>query len=279
MVRASLLTHLGVLALAALAVRPRILAELWLLTLLAGTVLVQRMPGLDASEDLAAMTSLSAVVLLAAGAVHGRREARRRLAEQERISDAERARRTLLEERARIARELHDVVAHHLSVIAIQAEAAPYRVPDAPEALTGSFATIRANAVEGLGELRRVLGLLRDDYDPENGPQPTLDRLADLVANGRDAGLTVTASVDGDRRPLPAGVELSAYRIVQEALSNAMRHAPGAEVTVEVAYRPAELELRVVNGPGRGPSAAPAGPGHGVTGMRERAAASASAAG
>ena len=164
------------------------------------------------------------------------------------------------------------MVAHHLSVIAIQAEAAPYRVPDAPEALTGSFATIRANAVEGLGELRRVLGLLRDDHDHEDGPQPTLDRLADLVANGRDAGLTVTASVDGDRRPLPAGVELSAYRIVQEALSNAMRHAPGAEVTVEVAYRSAELELRVVNGPGRGPSAAPAGAGHGVTGMRERAA-------
>ena len=215
----------------------------------------------------------AAVVLLAAGAVHGRREARRRLAEQERISDAERARRTLLEERARIARELHDVVAHHLSVIAIQAEAAPYRVPDAPEALIGSFATIRANAVEGLGELRRVLGLLRDDHDHEDGPQPTLDRLADLVANGRDAGLTVTASVDGDRRPLPAGVELSAYRIVQEALSNAMRHAPGAEVTVEVAYRSAELELRVVNGPGRtaAPSA-PAGAGHGVTGMRERAA-------
>jgi signal transduction histidine kinase len=83
----------------------------------------------------------------------------------------------------------------------------------------------------------------------------------------------VTASVGGDQRPLPAGVELSAYRIVQEALSNAMRHAPGAEVTVEVAYRSAELELRVVNGPGRtaAPSA-PAGAGHGVTGMRERAA-------
>ncbi len=265
----SLLVHLGVLALVGLRARPRVLAEVWLLTLLAGTVLVQRMPGLDASADLAEMTTLSAVVLLAAGALRGRGEARRRLAEQERISEVERARRALLEERARIARELHDVVAHHMSVIAIQAEAAPYR----PGELDQSLATIRANALEGLDELRRVLGVLRaEGPEGEAGPQPTLDRLDDLVANVRGAGLAVTAAVTGAPRRLPPGMELSAYRIVQEALSNAMRHAPGSDVRVEVAYLPASLELRVVNGPPRARPVRSDGPGHGVLGMRERAA-------
>jgi signal transduction histidine kinase len=269
----SLLVHLGVLALVGLQAHPRVLVELWLLTLLAGAILVQRMPGQNASPDLAEMTALSAVVLIAAAALRGRGEARRRLAEQERISGAERAQRALLEERARIARELHDVVAHHMSVIAIQAEAAPYRVPDPPEELARSLATIRANAVEGLRELRRILGLLRTgEPDEEPLPQPALERLDDLVANVQAAGLAVTAAVTGAPRPLPPGLELSAYRIVQEALSNAMRHAPGSEVRVEVAYRAADLELRVANGPPRAQPVGSAGPGHGVLGMRERAA-------
>jgi signal transduction histidine kinase len=266
----SLLVHLGVLALVGLQARPRVLVELWLGTLLAGSILVQRMPGLNASPDLAEMTMLSAVVLVAAGALRGRGEAQRRLAEQERISDAERARRALLEERARIARELHDVVAHHMSVIAIQAEAAPYRPPDQ---LAPSLATIRANAVEGLRELRRVLGVLREEgVQGDPGPQPTLERLDDLVANVQAAGLQVTTVVAGAPRPLPPGVELSAYRIIQEALSNAMRHAPGSKVRVEVAYRPGSLGLRVVNGPPRTQPVHVSSPGHGVLGMRERAA-------
>ncbi len=266
----SLLTHLGVLALAGLQARPRVLAELWLLTLGAGVILVQRMPGLNASPDLAEMTTLSAIVLVAAGAVGGRREAQRRLAEQQRISEAERARRALLEERSRIARELHDVVAHHMSVIAIQAEAAPYRPPE--EAAT-SFATIRGTATEGLRELRRVVGVLRaDGADEDPGPQPTLDRLDALVANAEAAGLRVTVEVTGTPRPLPPGLELSAYRILQEALSNAMRHAPGSAARVEVDHRPAGLGLRVVNGPARSRPVPSPGPGHGVLGMRERAA-------
>jgi signal transduction histidine kinase len=269
----SLLAHLTVLALVGLQARPRVLVELWLLTLLAGAILVQRMPGLNASPDLAGMTTLSAVVLLAAGALATRRETQRRLAEQQRVSDAERARRALLEERTRIARELHDVVAHHMSVIAIQAEAAPYRVPEPPEELARSFTAIRATATEGLAELRRVVGVLRADGAAEDhGPQPTLERLDELVANVEAAGLPVTVEVTGRPGPLPAGVELSAYRIVQEALSNAVRHAPGSSVRVELGYRPAGLALGVVNGPGRSRPAPSPGPGHGVLGMRERAA-------
>jgi signal transduction histidine kinase len=269
----SLLAHLGVLALIGLQARPRVLVALWLLTLAAGAILVQRMPGMDASADLGEMTVLSAVVLTAAAALGGRREAQRRLAEQQRISDDERARRALLEERARIARELHDVVAHHMSVIAIQAEAAPYRVPDPPEELASSFATIRASATEGLRELRRVLGVLRADGaagDP--APQPDLGRLDELVAGVAAAGLAVTTTVTGDPRPLPPGVELSAYRIVQEALSNVLRHANGSDVRVEIVYRPAALELRVSNGPPPVPPAPSPGAGHGLPGMRERAA-------
>jgi signal transduction histidine kinase len=269
----SLLAHLGVLALIGLQARPQVLVALWLLTLAAGAILVQRMPGMDASADLGEMTVLSAVVLAASAALGGRREAQRRLAEQQRISDDERARRALLEERARIARELHDVVAHHMSVIAIQAEAAPYRVPDPPEELASSFATIRASATEGLRELRRVLGVLRADGaagDP--APQPDLGRLDELVAGVAAAGLAVTTTVTGDPRPLPPGVELSAYRIVQEALSNVLRHASGSDVRVEIVYRPAELELRVRNGPPPVPPAPSPGAGHGLPGMRERAA-------
>jgi signal transduction histidine kinase len=287
----SFLVHLGVLAIAALGVRPRVLIEMWVLTLLAGAVLVQRMPGTGASADLPEMSVMSGVVLIVAGALRGRGEAQRRLTEQELIAEAERARRALLEERTRIARELHDVVAHHMSVIAIQAEAAPYRVADPPKELSRSFAIIRTNAVEALTELRRVLGVLRAEEPRDGvggggdgagavGPQPDLNRLDDLIANVRGTGLSVVLRITGERRALPPGVELSAYRIVQEALSNTMRHAVGAAVLVEVDFRPEVLELRVRYAappppahPGRPAAVQPAhGAGHGVVGMRERAA-------
>jgi signal transduction histidine kinase len=165
------------------------------------------------------------------------------------------------------------VVAHHMSVIAIQAEAAPYRVPDPPEELASSFATIRASATEGLRELRRVLGVLRADGDAgDPAPQPDLGRLDELVAGVAAAGLAVTTTVTGAPRPLPPGVGLSAYRIVQEALSNVLRHANGSDVRVEIVYRPAALELRVRNGPPPVPPAPSPGAGHGLPGMRERAA-------
>lgn len=252
----SLLAHLGVLAVAGLRVRGRVLPVLWLVTLLAGAVLVQRMPGMNASPDLMEMTTLSAVVLVAAGALRGRREALRRLADQQRISQ-------VLEERARIARELHDVVAHHMSLIAIQAEAAPYRVADAPPELVRSFATIRSSAVEAMTELRRVLGLLRDPAEAHGAaeaPQPGLADLSALVAAVRATGVEVGLSVTGEARHLDPGVELSGYRIVQEALSNALRHAPGASVRVDVGYGGAALTVGVVNGPPAKDSTLPGGP-------------------
>ena len=137
------------------------------MTLLAGAILVQRMPGLDASADLGEMTLLSAIVLLAAGALAGRRDTRRRLDEQQRVSRSA-GPAGPAGGAGRIARELHDVVAHHMSVIAIQAEAAPYRPP---EEAASSFATIRATATEGLAELRRVVGVLRAD-DLGSTPSP-----------------------------------------------------------------------------------------------------------
>ena len=116
-----------------------------------------------------------------------------------------------------------------MSVVAIQAEAAPYRVENPPPELEQAFATIRENAVAALTELRRVLGVVRaEDYEAPDAPQPTLADLDGLLANVREAGLTVEKTVTGAVRALPQGVELSAYRIVQEALSNALRHAPGA---------------------------------------------------
>jgi signal transduction histidine kinase len=185
----------------------------------------------------------------------------------------ERSQRVLLEERARIARELHDVVAHHMSLIAIQADAAPHRVTAPPEELVAAFGSIRAGALEALRELRQVLGVLREGAPAPHGPQPGLDDLDDVLAQVRTAGLDVTAIVHGARRPLPPGVDLSAFRIVQEALSNALRHAPGSRATVGITHTEAGLRVHVVNGPAADPAGkAGGGSGHGLLGMRERAA-------
>ena len=273
-------THLLVMILVALRVRVRAMFGMWFLTVLSGVGLglVGYEGEISANSNLAVMAILSGTALVLIAAVRGRSEALELLAEQAHITSAERSRRTLLEERARIARELHDVVAHHMSVIAIQAEAAPYRVADPPEELRASFATIRKNAVDALSELRRVLDLLRaeaPDRVPSDAdaPQPTLGGLDDIVANVRDAGLTVQTVVSGGVRPLPPGVELSAFRIVQEALSNVLRHAPGSDVRVEIAYVLGGVGLRVANGYSKAdPAPVDAGTGHGLLGMRERVA-------
>ncbi|MFE6282551.1 sensor histidine kinase [Streptomyces sp. NPDC057877] len=233
--------------------------------------------------------ALCGLAVLVGTALRGRSEARTQLVQQETITAEERARRTLLEERSRIARELHDVVAHHMSVISIQAQVAPHLVENPSDELKENLAGIRQNAVEALTELRRVLGVLRSEIpvtpDDRYGlgeagpgaapdaPQPTLDRLGALIENTRATGLRIVTDIRGERgRPYPPGVELSAYRIVQEALSNVLRHAPGAAVRVEVTHYRDGLYLAVVNSRPQVPVQPSPGAGHGLLGMRERAA-------
>jgi signal transduction histidine kinase len=162
-----------------------------------------------------------------------------------------------------------------MSVIAIQAEAAPYKTADPPAELVESFGEIRASALAGLGELRRVLGVLRTGV-PGTAPQPGLGDLDSLLDSARSGGVSVTVTSSGEPVALPEGVDLSAYRIVQEALSNAMRHAPGSQVRVEVAYRGDGLAIEVRNDAVApvlvGSGTRDAGGGHGLVGMRERAA-------
>ncbi|MFC5016529.1 sensor histidine kinase [Streptomyces lienomycini] len=280
---AGLIGHLFVLLLLALRVRTRVSLEALALTALT-TYLVQGVVGAPNYLPTGQLAVILFTVVVVLGiALRGRREARTELAEQTSLTAEERARRTLLEERGRIARELHDVVAHHMSVISIQAQVAPLLVENPPDELKENLAGIRQNALEALTELRRVLGVLRSEHPDvleaaagaeaaPHAPQPTLDRLDALVENTRAAGLTVTTGTSGTRRPLPPGVELSAYRIVQEALSNVLRHAPGASARVHLTHLPIGLRVEVSN---TRPTRAPApsqGAGHGLLGMRERVA-------
>ncbi|MFF3245830.1 sensor histidine kinase [Streptomyces sp. NPDC002870] len=266
----SFISHLTVMTVVAVRTRPRAAAWMWLLTAAFGffaEVLLSR-GGVSTTPQ---MLFISAMVLLVTTVRHVRREAKQEVAAQQTVTAVERDRRTLLEERTTIARELHDVVAHHMSVVAIQAEAAPYRVENPPPELEKAFATIRENAVAALTELRRVLGVVRaEDYQAPDAPQPVLADIENLLSNVREAGLEVEKTVTGAVRDLPQGVELSAYRIVQEALSNALRHAPGSSAKVEISYVLGGLGLRIVNTAPRGLVKPSPGAGHGITGMRER---------
>lgn len=216
--------------------------------------------------------SLLFVVLLILGDLVRRNvHARRALAEQAERSELEQARRAVLEERTRIAREMHDVVAHHMSMIAVQAETAPYRVGPLPDTARTEFLDIAGSARETLTELRRLLGVLRSDADPAaTAPQPGMADVPDLVAAAERAGMAVR--LDGTPPAAPDAVGLAAYRIVQEALANAARHAPGAAVTVRLRERDGLLAIAVrdTGGP-PSPATAPSTSGHGLTGMRERA--------
>ena len=192
-----------------------------------------------------------------------------------------RSRWAVAEERSRIARELHDVVAHSVSVMVVQAGAARRTLAASPGQAAAALGQIESTGRQALVEMRRLLGLLRDG-DGEAGaalaPQPSLAHLESLVAAAREAGLPVEVTVEGEPRPLPAGVDLSAYRIVQEALTNSLKHAGPATASIRLCYGREVLEVQVwddgLGGPGTAPAGngRPAGDGHGLIGMRERVA-------
>jgi signal transduction histidine kinase len=218
-----------------------------------------------------------------------------RLAEEQEL----RSRWAVAAERGRIARELHDVVAHSVSVMVVQAGAARRSIAASPDQATAALGQIETTGRQALTEMRRLLGLLRDGEGDDQGdaalaPQPGLARLDSLAASAREAGLPVEVTVEGDPRPLPAGVDLSAYRIVQEALTNSLKHAGPARARVRVCYGREVLEVQVTDDGvgGREAVQAPAGlvvvtlgpdgelelpdhrngGGHGLIGMRERVA-------
>jgi signal transduction histidine kinase len=181
----------------------------------------------------------------------------------------EKARAAVAEERVRIARELHDVVAHAISVIVLQARGGRRSLATDPAEARVALNTIEEMGTQALAEMRRLLGMLRrDDEEIALAPQPSLRYLDTLAAQIREAGLPVDLSVEGEPIELPPGVDLSAYRIVQEALTNALKHAGPATARVVVRYGKDDLELEIADtGPG---AAASDGEGHGLVGMRER---------
>jgi signal transduction histidine kinase len=196
-------------------------------------------------------------------------EERAERAEQTRAAEAERA---VAEERTRIARDLHDVVAHSMSVMVVQATAARRVLDREPGQAAAALDAIESTGREAMTEMRRLLGVLRDDRGEPAAlaPQPSIDGLSGLVGQFVEAGLPATLELAGPVQELPAGVALSAYRIVQEALTNALKHAgPATKVEVTVRYRDDDVEVEVLDD-GRGVAPAGADRGHGLLGMRER---------
>ena len=201
--------------------------------------------------------------------------AERRAAEaQRRAVDIEAESRTrmigaLADERSRIARELHDIVAHAVSVMVVQAGAAEQVVEDDPAFVRTALASIRSTGADALGEMRRVVAMLRDDSEGPLRPQPGLDGLSALAEDARQAGLNVSVSVEGEPHVLPAGLELAAFRIVQEALTNVRRHSGATRAAVSIDYTDAAVVVQVRDDGSGGHHSTE---GHGLIGMRERAA-------
>ncbi|MFC6020999.1 sensor histidine kinase [Plantactinospora solaniradicis] len=242
----------------------------------------------DAPANAHGVAILFVVILIVGDQVRRRRQSQRALAEQAELSELEQARRAVLEERTRIAREMHDVVAHHMSMIAVQAETAPYRLTGLAEPARAEFTAIAGSAREALTDMRRLLGVLRSESAvPETAPQPGLADVPELVEAARRAGMSVTVTTGpapeaevsraAATRPVPEAVGLAAYRIIQEALANAGRHAPGTTVRVSMSADDEALTVDVRNDPtgapdpAAGPDGSAGGGGHGLTGMRERA--------
>jgi signal transduction histidine kinase len=208
-------------------------------------------------------------ILLGAPWTVGRAVRHRRLDERRLEFEKAKAATAIVEERARIARELHDVVAHSISVMVLQARGGRRVLQSDPADASDAFAIIERTGQQALDEMRRLLGMLRrSDEQLTLAPQPSLKELGTLVEQVRVAGLAVEVIVEGEPRELPPGVELSAFRIVQEALTNSLNHAGPARARVVIRYRADDLELEIADdGPGTGEGS---GSGYGLIGMRER---------
>ncbi len=256
----------------------------WLGSLLVTIVVAWVLNNSDADVvNLVVYTSNSALVLGAGCAIGARRRVREELARSRRDTELEQARRVVVEERNRIARELHDVVAHSMSVIGVQATTAQYRIPDLSPQARAEFDDIAAQSRTAMAEMRTLLGVLRNSADgAELAPRAGLEGLADLAEGARRAGSTVSLHVADtlQRRAVPSAVGVVVHRIVQEGLSNVVRHATGAVVLVDVAVHVGAdgpvLVVEVRNGPvPEADGAAPVVPadsgGHGLVGVRERA--------
>jgi signal transduction histidine kinase len=196
---------------------------------------------------------------------------RREISAQEEKNREEESLRRVSEERLQIARELHDVVGHNISLINVQAGAGSHVLYNDPRQAKETFDNIRNASHETLQELRSLVGVLRDPVSGESKkPTVGLDELDHLVKDFTEAGQDVELLVTGNRRHVSGIVDLSAYRILQEALTNAVRHASGARVLVTVSYGPDDVSLSVTNGRGNGQPSETNGGGHGLVGMRER---------
>jgi signal transduction histidine kinase len=225
-------------------------------------------------SDFVGVVLIISIAWLAGFAIGGKLEqasaAQARAERLEREQEAE-ARAAVAEERARIARELHDVVGHSVSVMTVQASAVRRRLTPDQEQEREALEIVEQTGREALAEMRRLVGVLRRPEEaPALAPQPSLEHLDRLVAQARESGLPVELKVEGDPSQLPPGVDLTAYRLVQEGLTNAIKHARASRADVVVRYEDGAVEISVVDdGDGGG---AGGGGGHGLVGMRERVA-------
>jgi signal transduction histidine kinase len=226
-----------------------------------------------AAPQLEVALGVAAWLLVLLSVAEFARSRRERALESARMR-AEEARRRATEERLRIARELHDVLAHNISLISVQAGVALHLIDEQPEQARSALGAIKDASNEALAELRSVLDILRHgNEEPPRSPTSGLNRLDDLVARTEGAGLRITTNIDGVRRPVPPGVDRAAYRIIQEALTNVARHADTSAARVDIAYQPDALVVQI-DDDGRGSSVAPtSNGGRGIAGMRERVAA------
>ncbi len=244
--------------------------------MVSGVLAVTMLSPSDVTGDYVFPTAFAAISWLAGRAVRTRTRLTEELHEaaiREREARELDAHRAAADERRRIAREMHDVVAHSVSVMVVQAGGARRILERDPERAVAAAAQIERTGREALAEMRRLLGVLHrdDDQHGARAPQPTMAGLEALVERAREAGLPVELQVHGERRSLPAGLDLAAFRVVQEGLTNALKYAGQAPTEVRVRWRERELELEILDrGPGPARDRLGAAGGHGLVGMQER---------